>query len=81
MVERPVDGRAAYWAHQVAGQFPDGQRAGPLRGYGFATAGPVGTTAPNPYLSATGKQGDPYPYNPTKAKTLLSSHGWKVVPN
>src|SRR5215469_3576453 len=30
--------------------------AGPLRGYGFATAGPVGTTAPNPYLSATGKQ-------------------------
>jgi len=55
--------------------------AGPLRGYGFATAGPVGTTAPNPYLSATGKQGDPYPYNPTKAKTLLSSHGWNVVPN
>jgi peptide/nickel transport system substrate-binding protein len=55
--------------------------AGPLRGYGFPTVGPVGTTTPNPYLSATGKQGDPYPYNPTKAKTLLSSHGWKVVPN
>jgi peptide/nickel transport system substrate-binding protein len=55
--------------------------AGPLRGYGFPTVGPVGTTAPNPYLSATGKQGDPYPYDPTKAKTLLSSHGWKVVPN
>ena len=55
--------------------------AGPLRGYGYPTVGPVGNTAPNPYLSATGKAGDPFPYNPTKAKTLLSSHGWKVVPN
>ena len=33
-----------------------------------------------PFLSATGKQGDPFPYNPTKAKSLLTSHGWKVVP-
>jgi peptide/nickel transport system substrate-binding protein len=55
--------------------------AGPLRGYGYPTVGPVGNTAPNPYLSATGKAGDPFPYNPTKAKDLLSSHGWKVAPN
>lgn len=25
--------------------------------------------------------GGPYPYNPSKAAGLLSSHGWKVVPN
>jgi peptide/nickel transport system substrate-binding protein len=54
---------------------------GPLHGYGFATVGPVGTYPATNYLSAKGKQGDPFPYNPAKAKQLLSSHGWKVVPN
>ena len=33
------------------------------------------------YLSPKVKQGDPFPYNPTKAKTLLTSHGWKVMPD
>jgi peptide/nickel transport system substrate-binding protein len=33
------------------------------------------------YLSPTGKSGDPWPYNPTKAKSLLTSNGWTVVPN
>ncbi len=54
--------------------------AGPLRGYGTVTVGPVGSNPVTPFLSATGKQGDPFPYNPTKAKSLLTSHGWTVVP-
>ncbi len=55
---------------------------GPLHGYGQYTVGPVGTYPPNnPYLSSQGKSGDPFPYNPTEAKTLLTSHGWTVVPN
>ena len=55
--------------------------SGPLHGYGFPTVGPVGSYPPNQYLSARGKQGDPYPYSPAKAKQLLTSRGWKVVPN
>jgi peptide/nickel transport system substrate-binding protein len=54
---------------------------GPLHGYGQYTVGPVGTYPPNSYLSSQGKAGDPFPYNPTTAKQLLSSHGWHVVPN
>ncbi|MGA2828242.1 MAG: ABC transporter substrate-binding protein [Streptosporangiaceae bacterium] len=55
--------------------------AGPLHGYGFPTVGPVGSYPSTQFLSTKGKQGDPFPYNPGKAKQLLSSHGWKVVPN
>ena len=54
--------------------------SGPLRGYGTVTVGPV-PSDPATYLSAQGKKGDPFPYDPGKAKQLLSSHGWKVVPN
>jgi peptide/nickel transport system substrate-binding protein len=54
---------------------------GPLRGYGAYTVGPVGTYPATSYLSSQGKAGDPFPYNPTKAKDLLTSHGWNVVPN
>jgi peptide/nickel transport system substrate-binding protein len=54
---------------------------GPLRGYGTDTVGPVGATPPTQWLSAKGRQGLPYPYDPAKAKTLLASHGWTVVPN
>ena len=53
---------------------------GPLKGYGTITVGPVGNNPVTPFLSATGKAGDPFPYNPTKAKSLLTSHGWTVVP-
>jgi peptide/nickel transport system substrate-binding protein len=53
--------------------------AGPLRGYGQLTVGPVGSYPPT-YLSAQGKAGDPFPYNPAKAKSLLSANGWKVNP-
>jgi peptide/nickel transport system substrate-binding protein len=56
--------------------------SGPLRGYGLVTQGPVPTYPSSNYLSSTGKQGaDPFPYNPSKAKQLLSSHGWTVTPN
>jgi peptide/nickel transport system substrate-binding protein len=54
---------------------------GPLRGYGTETVGPVGNTPVTSYLSPQLKSGTPFPYNPTKAKDLLTSHGWKVVPN
>ena len=65
-------------------QYLMNQRAvidGPLRGYGNYTVGPVGTYPPTSYLSAKGKQGAPFPYNPHKAKELLAAHGWTVVPN
>jgi peptide/nickel transport system substrate-binding protein len=55
--------------------------SGPLRGYGAVTVGPVAATPVTKFLSATGKKGDPFPYNPTKAKSLLSSHGWSVNPS
>jgi peptide/nickel transport system substrate-binding protein len=54
--------------------------SGPLHGYGYPTVGPVGTFPATDYLSATGKEGDPFPYNPAKAKELLEQHGWKIVP-
>jgi peptide/nickel transport system substrate-binding protein len=55
--------------------------SGPLRGYGTTTVGPVGTNPVTQWLSPQGKSGDPFPYNPGKAKSLLTSHGWNVVPN
>jgi peptide/nickel transport system substrate-binding protein len=33
------------------------------------------------WLSAQGKKGPPFPYDPAKAKALLTSHGWSVVPS
>ena len=54
--------------------------SGPLKGYGYPTVGPVGSFPATPYLSPTGKQGDPWPYNPAKAKSLLADNGWTVVP-
>ena len=58
---------------------------GPLRGYGVPTVGPVGSTPATQFLSAEGKAQTasgvgPFPYDPGKAKALLTSHGWKVVP-
>jgi peptide/nickel transport system substrate-binding protein len=55
--------------------------SGPLRGYGALTVGPVAATPATKWLSSTGRAGDPYPYNPNKAKQLLTSHGWTVVAN
>ena len=49
-------------------------------GFGVPTYGPVPLTPDNPLASRLEKS-NPYPYNPSKAETLLTSHGWKVVPN
>lgn len=49
-------------------------------GYGVPTYGPVPVLPPNPFASK-GEIDNPYPYNPARAKSLLTSHGWKVVPN
>ena len=54
---------------------------GPLRGYGKYTVGPVGSYPATTYLSDTSKAGDPFPYDPAKAKQLLVGNGWTVVPN
>ena len=58
---------------------------GPMRGYGEATVGPVGSTPVSKFLSPTGRaetnsQAGPYPFSIAKAKALLSSHGWTVDP-
>src|SRR5208282_940876 len=55
--------------------------AGPLRGYGTETVGPVANTPTTSFLSPQGKAGNLFPYDPAKAKSLLTSHGWTVVPN
>jgi peptide/nickel transport system substrate-binding protein len=55
--------------------------AGPLKGYGTEQPGPVGNYPLTSWLSAQGKQGPPYPFSPSKAKALLTSHGWSVAPN
>jgi len=48
-------------------------------GYGVGTYGPVPTTPANSFASTLEKD-NPYKYDPSKAKSLLSSHGWKIVP-
>ena len=52
---------------------------GPLRGYGTPTVGPVGNTPLTKFLSPLLKSGNPFPFDPAKAKSLLTSHGWKVA--
>jgi peptide/nickel transport system substrate-binding protein len=55
--------------------------SGPLKGYGVTQNGVVGSYPATSFLSPTGKKGVAFPYDPAKAKTLLASHGWSVVPN
>ena len=49
-------------------------------GYGVATYGPVPIVPANPFASALEKA-NPYRYDPARAKSLLTSHGWNVVAN
>ena len=51
-----------------------------FKGYAVPTYGPVPVLPTNAYASSFEKK-NPYPYDPAKAKSLLTSHGWKVVPN
>jgi peptide/nickel transport system substrate-binding protein len=53
---------------------------GPLKGYGSLTTGPVASEPVTQWLSSQGGK-NAFPYNPTTAKSLLSSHGWTVTPN
>ncbi|MGH7639359.1 MAG: ABC transporter substrate-binding protein [Candidatus Dormibacteria bacterium] len=50
-------------------------------GIGAPDNGPVPTYPPgNPDESSLEAHGQVYPYDPTKAVSLLKDHGWKVVP-
>ncbi len=49
-----------------------------LHGYGNPTYGPVPLVPTSQFVSS-GQKGNPYPYSPSAATTLLSAHGWKVV--
>ena len=51
-----------------------------FKGYGVPTYGPVPVWPHNSFASKY-EEKNPYPYSPSKAKALLKSHGWKVVPN
>jgi peptide/nickel transport system substrate-binding protein len=50
-------------------------------GYADPGNGPVPVKAAATWASPLEKSGGPYPYNPSKAISLLQAHGWKVVPN
>jgi len=52
------------------------------RGYATPVSGPVPTVPSNPFIPAIQKENGgqgPYPYDPAKAKALLTSHGWSEV--
>ncbi len=51
-----------------------------LHGLGVPTYSPVPTAIPNPFADSTSKTGM-YPFSVSAAKSLLTSHGWKVVAN
>ena len=46
-----------------------------LKGYGFEQINPLPPVTPTA-ISGGASTTDPYPYNPTKAESLLTSHGW-----
>jgi peptide/nickel transport system substrate-binding protein len=52
---------------------------GPMHGYGKVTIGPVSDYPVTQYLSSKMQaKGDPWPLNPSLAKSLLVQHGWSV---
>ncbi len=55
--------------------------SGPLKGYGVTQNGPVGSYPATSWLSSQSKKGVTFPYNPAKAKALLTSNGWSVAPS
>ena len=50
-------------------------------GYADPGNGPVPVAGFSEWTSPLEKSGGPYPYDPSKAISLLTAHGWKVVPN
>src|SRR5580700_848756 len=52
------------------------------RGYATPVSGPVPTVPSNPFVPGIERENSgqgPYPYNPAKATSLLTSHGWSEV--
>jgi len=52
------------------------------RGYATPVSGPVPTVPANPFIPAVQRENNgqgPYPYDPAKARALLTSHGWSAV--
>jgi len=50
-----------------------------LGGYAYPTYGPVPLRPASDFVSPQENQ-NPYPYDPAAALSLLSTHGWKIVP-
>jgi peptide/nickel transport system substrate-binding protein len=50
------------------------------KGYGVPTYGPVPVCPVNDFAASELKLGNPYPYNPAKAKQILQQNGWTVKP-
>jgi peptide/nickel transport system substrate-binding protein len=50
------------------------------KGYGVPTYGPVPVCPENTFAHSEEQLGNPYPYSVAKAKSYLSSNGWKVNP-
>jgi len=48
------------------------------RGYGYPTTGAAPTKPPNQWISPAEQGTGPYPFNVSKAKALLTSHGWTM---
>lgn len=47
-----------------------------FKGYGYPNFNPVPLRPDSQWLSPAAKQGTPYPFDPDKAKSLLTGHGW-----
>jgi peptide/nickel transport system substrate-binding protein len=47
-----------------------------LQGYGYPNFNPVPVMPANKWLSPAAKKGTPYPFSISKAKALLTRHGW-----
>ncbi len=48
-----------------------------LKGYGYPVDGPVPLVPKTPFVSPLEAK-NPYPYDPSRASSLLAAHGWKV---
>ena len=49
------------------------------RGYGYPTTGPAPTEPASQWVPPVEDGAGPYPFNPAKATSLLTSHGWAKV--
>jgi peptide/nickel transport system substrate-binding protein len=49
-----------------------------FKGYGYPNFSPVPVKPDNQWLSPAARKGTPYPFDPAKAKSLLTDHGWTL---